>query len=181
MCDPNQTTNEISEASDPSVPSVFPGKRSGRGGRRPGAGAPRGNLNALKHGRRSRQFAEIGAIIAASDTTRATLFALAQRRRTKDARAEETAAQLIANIYIHARDIAAGKDSGGPFRHLLGLNEGPKALTVAQSNQRHEILNRSLLAIRKELAENAADNQPLPQQSSRRSHPDTNEPPEAND
>jgi hypothetical protein len=26
-----------------------------RGGRRPGAGAPRDNLNALKHGRRSRQ------------------------------------------------------------------------------------------------------------------------------
>jgi len=90
------------------------GAKRPRGGRRPGAGAPRGNLNALKHGRRSRQFAEIGAIIAADPRASATLLALAGRRHAKRRRAEEVAATLVAGLYAHARDIAPGKPPAAP-------------------------------------------------------------------
>jgi hypothetical protein len=38
---------------------VDPPPRNTHGGRRPGAGAPRGNANALRHGRRSRRLAKL--------------------------------------------------------------------------------------------------------------------------
>jgi len=69
-----------------------------RGGKREGAGAPKGNLNALKHGRRSRQFAELGAIIAASPTARETLLKLAERDAARHRTADETAAYIIAEV-----------------------------------------------------------------------------------
>jgi hypothetical protein len=50
-----------------------------RGGKRPGAGAPKGNLNALKHGERSKQFAGLGAIIASSPKARTLLLRYARR------------------------------------------------------------------------------------------------------
>ena len=40
--------------------------RNGWGGRRPGAGAPKGNLNGFKHGGRSRQLAQAVMIMAAN-------------------------------------------------------------------------------------------------------------------
>ncbi len=51
-----------------------------RGGRRPGAGAPPGNLNALKHGRRSAQFAQLGALLATLPDASQALLAIARRR-----------------------------------------------------------------------------------------------------
>ena len=51
--------------------------RSRRGGKRPGAGAPKGNLNALKHGCRSQQFARVGALLAANPEVRELVFRLA--------------------------------------------------------------------------------------------------------
>ncbi len=47
-----------------------------RGGRRPGAGGKPGNLNALKHGRRSAQFAHLGLILATIPETRQALLHL---------------------------------------------------------------------------------------------------------
>ena len=41
-----------------------------RGGRRPGAGAPKGNYNAFKHGRNSRRLQELAAILALVPRTR---------------------------------------------------------------------------------------------------------------
>jgi len=45
---------------------AFPPRRpyGGWGGRRPGAGARRGNLNALKHGRYSRQMLDLARFLA---------------------------------------------------------------------------------------------------------------------
>ena len=43
------------------MPSDVTKPKGKHGGRRPGAGAPKGNLNGLNHGLRSRQFAAIGA------------------------------------------------------------------------------------------------------------------------
>ncbi len=61
-----------------------PAPTSRRGGRRPGAGAPRGNLNALKTGARSQQFkALIIALLAVPDTRRVLmhLSRMEHRRR----------------------------------------------------------------------------------------------------
>ena len=56
-----------------------------RGGPRPGAGAPRGNLNALKTGAYSRQLpAAIGALMAVPATRRAMLALIQQKRRDSE-------------------------------------------------------------------------------------------------
>jgi hypothetical protein len=79
---------------------------SRRGGRRPGSGAPKGNLNALKHGRRSRQFAEIGALLAQSPKVRETLLAVAARHQIRQRDADEVAAELLARLFQRANEIA---------------------------------------------------------------------------
>lgn len=43
------------QADQHGAPVLYQAKNPGRGGTRAGAGAPRGNLNALKHGQRSKQ------------------------------------------------------------------------------------------------------------------------------
>lgn len=80
--------------------------RPRRGGRRPGAGAPKGNLNALRHGGRSRQFARIGALLAQSPKVRETLLALAARHQMQQRNADEVAAELLARILYRANELA---------------------------------------------------------------------------
>jgi len=98
-----------------------------RAGKRPGAGAPKGNLNALKHGRRSRQFAEIGAMLAQSPIARETLLQLAERHQLKQMKADEVAAHLIAQIV--SRGLKRGKD-----RRLIAL---PPVKDDAKSGDAH--------------------------------------------
>ncbi len=68
---------------------------SRRGGRRPGAGAPRGNLNALKHGRDSAYVQTLIQALAAHPTTREALIRLARRQRAHKRQAERTAALVL--------------------------------------------------------------------------------------
>ena len=58
-------------------------KRSRRGGRRPGAGAPKGNLNALKSGSRSKQLRTLIIALMAFPQTRNALlhFSRIEQRR----------------------------------------------------------------------------------------------------
>jgi len=70
-------------------------KKSKRGGRRPGAGAPRGNMNALKTGAYSRQFAELGRLLAGDPRIRAVLLGVATRAGRKFKTANEEAAYLL--------------------------------------------------------------------------------------
>ena len=72
-------------------------RKRGWGGRRPGAGAPKGNLNGFKHGRRSRQLAEAVAILAANPKVRDSLVALANRAGLKQAKAEDVGARFLVN------------------------------------------------------------------------------------
>ena len=69
-----------------------------RGGPRPGAGAPRGNLNALKTGTYSKQLrAAIGALLAVPQPRRA-MFALLQQKQRDTQRFRDiifNAAKLI--------------------------------------------------------------------------------------
>jgi len=70
-------------------------KKTKRGGRRPGAGAPRGNMNALKSGAYSRQFAELGRLLATDPKIRAVLLDVATRAGRKFKTANEEAAYLL--------------------------------------------------------------------------------------
>jgi hypothetical protein len=61
-----------------------------RGGRRPGAGAPRGNLNALKTGARSRQLRAVLAALLIEPHTRRVLLDLARRDRLRSKEFRQT-------------------------------------------------------------------------------------------
>jgi len=65
-----------------------------RGGKRPGAGAPKGNLNALKHGLRSHQVRNLSLTLAQIPLFRSYLQRLARRRRQNNAAAIALAAWL---------------------------------------------------------------------------------------
>ena len=78
----------------------------GRGGRRPGAGGKPGNLNALKHGRRSAQLAHLGLILATIPETRQALLHLAARHRLKQRKAEQVAVLLLNAMMERARSMA---------------------------------------------------------------------------
>ena len=68
------------------------------GGRLPGAGAPKGNLNALKHGRNSRRQAQLVEALMQVPETRDTLIALGKRNRRLRRQAEEGAGVLMTRL-----------------------------------------------------------------------------------
>ena len=68
------------------------------GGRRLGAGAPRGNMNALKHGRRSARMAKIGMVLATDPTVRDALLAIADRWDRKQMKADEVVNHMLAQV-----------------------------------------------------------------------------------
>jgi len=141
-----QNKPNLSAAQPLSVSSVAKEGR-GRGGKRPGAGAPRGNLNALKHGRYSRQFAEIGAVLVGHPDIRDALLGAARRRGQRNHRAEEIAADLMVRLYNNAAEVAAGRASPGPFRDIVRLSSQRRRLSPAQSNARRDILAEALAQI----------------------------------
>ncbi len=104
-----EPTNESQHSSGRNQRKEPENPKSRRGGRRPGAGAPRGNLNALKHGKYSKQFSELGLLVAASPNVRETLLALAGRYDLKRRKAETVAGEVLARILGRAGDIAAGR------------------------------------------------------------------------
>ncbi len=69
-----------------------------RGGRRPGAGAPKGNLNALKHGANSRQLQQLAIALAIVPEARQGLARLVRRHRRQQAQARNVAVKLLANL-----------------------------------------------------------------------------------
>jgi hypothetical protein len=74
-----------------------------------GPGAPPGNMNALKHGRNSKQLAELGALLASDPTVRATLLGIGRRKSLKEHKANEVAAHLLTNLLAHADRKARGQ------------------------------------------------------------------------
>jgi hypothetical protein len=91
-----------------------------RGGKRPGAGAPKGNINALKHGRRSRRLSELGAQVAASPSARRILLRLAEREDLEVREADRIAANIIDQVL--ERGLKRGRDR---LILLPPLNDGP--------------------------------------------------------
>jgi benzoyl-CoA reductase/2-hydroxyglutaryl-CoA dehydratase subunit BcrC/BadD/HgdB len=66
-----------------------------RGGRRPGAGAPRGNLNAYKHGRNSRAVHQLVEIVATNPEALALLNQIIGGNKARYKRDTERAKRLI--------------------------------------------------------------------------------------
>ncbi len=117
--------------------------RRRRGGRRPGAGAPPGNLNALKHGRRSAQFAQLGALLATIPEAREALLALARRHQLKQRRAEDVAALLLQRLAkgviadsaresIEREIEAADREIDDLVYDLYGLTKKERALVESE-------------------------------------------------
>ena len=71
---------------------------SRRGGRRPGAGAPKGNLNALKHGENSLQLQQLALALSLVPDARKALARLARRHRRREARARTVAVTLLVRL-----------------------------------------------------------------------------------
>ena len=80
------------------MPSTNGSRPSRRGGRRPGAGAPKGNLNALKHGENSRQLQQLALALSLVPDARKALNRLAKRQRRRETRARTVAVTLLANL-----------------------------------------------------------------------------------
>jgi hypothetical protein len=65
------------------------------GGKRPGAGAPKGNLNALKHGRTSKRQAALLEALLEVPEARQAFIDIAKRNRKRRRQAEEGAGVLL--------------------------------------------------------------------------------------
>jgi hypothetical protein len=66
-----------------------------RGGKRPGAGAPKGNLNALKTGSRSRQLNIVIEALLASPTIRRVMLKLVQHDVRRNQRLQQAIADAV--------------------------------------------------------------------------------------
>lgn len=104
---PHQRPSASPQPGAPEQPAAKP--RSRRGGRRPGAGAPKGNLNALKHGMHSKQLATIGKILIEVPEIRHSLLALADRQGIKKRKAERAAAALLTALFDRAEKLSGGR------------------------------------------------------------------------
>ncbi len=87
-----------------------------RGGPRPGAGAPKGNVNALTHGLHSRQLRQVVEELARSPAFRAVLARFGQlAARERTARKKEQAAEVAVAAWLRYTGALGGEDDGpGP-------------------------------------------------------------------
>ena len=95
----------------------LPAAKKGRGGKRPGAGAPKGNMNALKHGLRSKQFAQMGAIIARSPAAQIALLRFAQISQHEQMKADQAAENIVREVIT--RGLRRGEDRLRPGHERL--------------------------------------------------------------
>ena len=77
-----------------------------RGGPRPNSGPPLGNLNALKHGRTSRQQQRLLQLLADNPEARDLLTAIARVQRRRRRQAERNADQLLRDLAARLRERA---------------------------------------------------------------------------
>src|SRR3989337_1378911 len=99
-----------------------------RGGRRPGAGPPAGNLNALKRGAPSSYIHALVQALAAHPTTREALIRLARRRRAQKREAERAASPLLSALLDKTlrslRDNQTDEDRAHTDRRLHAALQG---------------------------------------------------------
>ena len=87
-----------------------------RGGKRPGAGAPKGNLNALKHGLRSQQLRQLTQQLACNPDLRAALARFAQlyARQRSALKARAAATLAVATWLRYTQALQKGGSWPGP-------------------------------------------------------------------
>ena len=68
------------------------------GGKRPGSGAPKGNLNAWRHGRKSRYSLQLAEFLDQIPAVHDAMLKVNKRRKTREAQAQSAAADLMAEI-----------------------------------------------------------------------------------
>ena len=126
------------------------GKPRRRGGYRPGSGGKPGNLNALKHGRRSAQFSQLGLLLASIPQTRQALLDLARRHQLKQRKAEKVATHLLNAMMERARATAerrtinqsGGETGGTQIPHTPSRASSATKPSNPQSDRRRAIKNQ---------------------------------------
>ena len=117
----------------PSQPSApYPRKR---GGRRPGAGAPKGNLNAMKHGETSQQMQHLATALALVPGTRKALLRLMARQRRQQARARTVATTILANLLRSTLQLVDNQPSGACVTITPDTRRRPRRKTSRKNNQ----------------------------------------------
>ena len=142
--DPEAPAAGVAEG-DPTVrtqPRALSAQGAGRGtwgGRRRGAGAPKGNLNALKHGRNSRYQQDLLAALVTVPAVTQALIKIAERKRKQQRKAEEGAALLLAQLLQRAGAIVLTPDDN----HLDNNQELLAFLRSAEASLRQLIEKQS--------------------------------------
>ncbi|MCH8815533.1 MAG: hypothetical protein IH957_10670 [Chloroflexi bacterium] len=95
------------------------------GGRRPGSGAPKGNLNALKHGRSSRYYKELIETLADIPEARDALISIARRQQRMKKKAEAGASALLSQLLERVGDIVLNPESN-QIKSNLGNRSLPR-------------------------------------------------------
>ncbi len=80
------------------APAPAPRAKPSWGGKREGAGAPKGNLNALKHGVNSHQLQQLALALSLVPEARKALVRLVRRQRRQQAQARTVAVTLLTNL-----------------------------------------------------------------------------------
>ena len=119
-----------------------------RGGRRPGAGAPRGNLNGLKSGQYSRQVKALKLALKAAPSTAALLHnldAAADNKRVLFAKALQHYAELILIGNPSAiQSMKTGQIDPAQIRDLLQNVESNQAIKVNLLSRRRPVSNMAV-------------------------------------
>ena len=107
--------------------------RSRRGGKRPGAGAPKGNLNALKHGRHSTQLQQLAVTLALLPAVRDTFIKVGRRQR-RQRRAAAVAGHLLLTQLLRA--CLAGLQDNQPDCAVRQPGHASKSQNSPDNNQK---------------------------------------------
>ena len=106
---------------------------SRRGGKRPGAGAPRGNLNALKHGRHSNQLQQLAVTLALLPAVRDTFIKVARRQHRQRRTAAKAGHHLLTQLL---RACLAGLQDNQPDCPVAQSSRPSKSQIFLHNNQR---------------------------------------------
>jgi hypothetical protein len=128
-------------------------KDSGRGwgGRRPGAGAPKGNLNAFKHGRTSRRQTEILEAMAQVPGVQQALIDLAKQNNLRRKRAEEGLGVMMTRLLERTAALLLNDNNQGDIQeqnkqdfldYLNQANAQIRALLEKRSSPRRTTIKR---------------------------------------
>ena len=109
-----------------------------RGGRRPGAGAPLGNHNALKTGRYSKRFQQLARALLKNPETRA-LIATFRKKQVK----EQHIAAGIADRQLRRFILEVAKAKNPLLAYTLDPNNNPILKQSRERRQNPQTINKS--------------------------------------